>query len=360
MSHGNTGDDERLLARAVREAARREPPSALARERVRAAVHGQWRAALPAAPDTSAAHPSTEAAGQGQAPIQDAAVPARRARWPLALAASVAVALVSAGLLWQSSRFEGAGTTVALAEVVRGAASVERPGLFGARVAALAPRGAVATRQVVSTGADGAALLRLGPGLTLRLAAHSRLALSTASEVSLEAGTAFIDADPRFGAQPLAVVTPLGRVQHLGTQYSVSATARSLEVAVREGRVQLSAGPAREPLQASAGEALRLEASGAVARGAVAHDDPRWAWLAAVPVPFDLQGAALPAFLEWYARETGLSVEFAAPVAAERAREVRLSGSIAGLSPDEALQVVAASSGLDATRDGDRLVLAFR
>lgn len=345
MNDGKARDDERLLARAVRDAARLEPASAQSRERVRAAVHAQWRAALPT--------PVSAAAGELLAP---AAAP-RRARWPLAFAASVAVALVAGGLSWQSSRL---GTAVAVAEVVRGPVSIASPGLAGARESALAARAPVATRQVVSTGAGGAALLRLGPGLTLRLAANSRLALGGTGEVTLETGTAYVDADPRHGTQPLAVVTPLGSVRHLGTQYSVSATESRLEVAVREGRVQLSGTDGREPLQARAGEALRVAASGEVERLAVGHDDPRWAWLGAVPVPFELQGASLPAFLEWYARESGQTVSFAGPGDEARAREVVLSGSVAGLSPEEALQVVVATAGIVANRDGGRLVLGFR
>lgn len=341
MNDGNEQDEDGLLARAVRDATRLEPPSAQARERVRAAVHAQWRASL-AAPALVAA-----------------AVPLRP-RWPLALAASLAVALVSGALFWQSARLAGDGTTVAVAEIVRGPVAIESSGLLGPRQAALAARGTVATRQVVATGADGAALLRLGQGLTLRLAANSRLVVAAADDVVLEAGTAYVDADPRFGAQPLRVTTPLGSVRHLGTQYSVSAGANALEVAVREGRVQLSVGATREPLLARAGEALRVGAGGAVARVAIGRDDTRWSWLAAVPVPFELDGATLPAFLDWYARETGLAVSFAEASGPVRAREVTLRGSIAGLSPEAALQVVVASTGLAATRDRSGLVLAFR
>jgi hypothetical protein len=299
--------------------------------------------------------PSAASAGAGE-PLTAAAAP-RRARWPLALAASFAVALVAGGLSWQASRV---GATVAVAEVVRGPVSIASPGLVGTRESALDARAPVAARQVVSTGADGAALLRLGPGLTLRLAANSRLALGGAGEATLETGMAYVDADPRHGSQPLTIATPFGSVRHLGTQYSVSTTASRLEVAVREGRVQLSGNAGRAPLQARAGEALRVAASGGVERLAVGDDDPRWAWLGTVPVPFELQGSSLPAFLGWYARETGQSVSFTGPADEARAREVVLSGSIAGLSPDDALQVVVATAGIVANRDGGQLVLGFR
>ncbi len=350
MEERDTNDDDRLIARAVREALPLERASAQARERVRAAAQAQWRASLSTGDGVTAS--PTAAAAATAAP--------RRLRWPLALAASVVVALVAVTLSWQAVRQDGAGATVAIAEVVKGPVRLASPGAFGARETALERRGAVGTRQVVSTGADGAALLRLGEGLTLRLGASSRLLVAAAGEVSLQAGTIYVDADPRSGLQPLVVATPQGRVRHLGTQYSIRAQGGQVEIAVREGRIELAGGAAPQTLLAEGGEALRIEASGAVARARIARDDARWSWLSGVPMPFELQGATLPAFLDWYVRETGRTIAFADASGAARAQQVRLSGSIASLSPDQALQVVAASAGLAATLDGSRLNLAFR
>jgi len=351
LNDRDTHQDDRLIARALREAMPLEPASAQARERVRAAVQAQWRASLSSRTGPPAIAEATATA--------TATAPQRR-RWPLALAASVVVALVAANLSWQAVRQDAPGATFAIAEVVKGPVLLASAGASGERKAALERRGAVTTQQVVSTGADGVALLRLGEGLTLRLAANSRLLVAAAGEVSLQAGTVYVDADPRSGPQPLVVATAYGRVRHLGTQYSIRAQAGQVEIAVREGRVELAGGAAREALQAGGGEALRIEASGAVARTSVARDDARWDWLAGVPTPFELQGATLPAFLGWYGRETGRTIAFADPSGAARAQQVRLSGSIEGLSPEQALQVVAASSGLAATRDGSQLNLAFR
>ena len=365
MSSDDSHDPDALIAGVLRDARRPEPPTAQARERIRAAVHAQWRASLESSREVSMPPPPTSTSPAPTAAVGEVAPAATwRARGPLALAAGLAALIVSGALAWQqSSRVVGGVTTFARVEVVKGPVVIESPrrlGLFGARRSTPAAGEPVTVRQVVSTGATGAVLLRLGEGLTLRLAASSRLAVATAGEVALEVGTAYVDADPRFGASSLVVTTPLGRVRHLGTQYSISATANRLEVAVREGRVQLTGSPARDPLRVQAGEALRVESSGAVARTTVRPDDGRWRWLAGVPVPFDFDGATLPTFLDWYSRETGHSVSFADAAGAARARTVTLRGSILGLSPDEALQVVVASSGLATTRDGSARVLEFR
>jgi ferric-dicitrate binding protein FerR (iron transport regulator) len=230
------------------------------------------------------------------------------------------------------------------------------PSPFGAKVTALAPRATLAAHDSLASGAAGGALLRLGPGLTLRLAAGSRLAFDAAGSVTLEAGTVYVDADPARGPQPLAVGTRWGVVSHLGTQYSVGADGARLEVAVREGRVRLARDGAA-PVEARRGELLRVATSGAVQRETLARDDARWAWIADLPTAFDTDGASLAGFLAWYARETGRGVVFADPADAARAADVRLAGSIAGLAPEQALDVVAASTGLDVQRDAARLVL---
>ncbi len=76
-----------------------------------------------------------------------------------------------------------------------------------------------------------------------------------------------------------------------------------------------------------------------------------WNWLATITPPFTLEGRSVEDFLEWAARETGRSVVFASPDAAERARAVTLSGTVEGLTPDEAVAAVLSTTSL---RPGSR------
>lgn len=338
------GRDEELIARAVRGATRLPSASPEARARVLAAVEAEWRA-------TQAAHdtPGTGATAGDEGATRQVAeaagrVAPRRRRLPLALAASLLVGLLAVGAAWQAR--VSAQPVVAVAEVVQGRVELGRARPFGWRGTVLAAAAGVPRGRTIETGADGATLLRLGDGLTLRLAARSRLRLEAADRAVLEAGLAYVDADPRRGRQPLSIATPYGAVSHLGTQYAVGITPAGLEVAVREGRVQLAGGTAAAPLQADAGQLLSIDPRGAAVRTALRPDDARWGWLATLPTPFTLEGATLASFLDWYARESGRTVRFRDADEATRAATVRLSGSVAGMAPDEALRVVAASAGL--------------
>lgn len=354
------GQDEPLIARAVRGATRLPSATPAARARVQAAVEAEWRATLAAqGPGTSRAPAADDGAVRQVATTEHVpgAAAMRRRRVPLALAASLLVGLLAVGAAWQAR--VSAQPAVAVAELVRGRVELERARPFGLRGSPLVAAVGVASGRTIETGADGAALLRLGDGLTLRLAAGSRLRFEAADRAVLESGLAYVDADPRRGRQPLALATPFGTVSHLGTQYAVGVSAAGLEIAVREGRVQLAGGSARTALQADAGQSLRVDPRGAAARATLRPDDARWDWLAALPTPFTLEGATLASFLDWYARERGHAVRFRDADDAARAAAVRLSGSVAGMAPDEALRVVAASAGLVLQRDATGVQLAL-
>ena len=60
----------------------------------------------------------------------------------------------------------------------------------------------------------------------------------------------------------------------------------------------------------------------------------------------DIEGQTLATFLQWYAAETGRTVVLGSGAQDEPLRDVRLSGSVAGLTPERALETVAAVTDL--------------
>ena len=76
--------------------------------------------------------------------------------------------------------------------------------------------------------------------------------------------------------------------------------------------------------------------------------------------PFALEGATVPAFLNWVSREQGWRWEYASPAARRLAERAVLHGSIDGLTPEDALLAVLPASGLTASRQGDRLIVAMQ
>jgi ferric-dicitrate binding protein FerR (iron transport regulator) len=326
-----TPDDEAQLARVLRRAARVPEIPAERRAAAFERVHAEWRTA-------------TERSARRWTPLR------------AGLAASVAATLVAVTLL--SGRLAGpAGADVAVALAANGTElSVGRSGWLDrwrAPVGTLQSGAVLQTADVLTTGASSAALLRVGPVLTLRVAPESQLRFDSADRVTLLRGQLYVDSGARSGiATALTVATALGEVQHVGTRYLVRAGSGSLEVAVREGRVRLSGFEAATRAEAAAGQRLRLGAGGrSIERGALAADDSAYGWLAAIPTPIDIEGRTLGAFLDWYSAETGRAVVLGQGDAASTLRDVRLSGRVAGLSPDQALDTVAAVADLTISRD---------
>jgi hypothetical protein len=144
----------------------------------------------------------------------------------------------------------------------------------------------------------------------------------------------------------------VGTVRHLGTQYQARIANGDLRVAVREGRVQV--GSAGGTVEGVAGEQLTIS-NGRVARSELAANAPDWDWLATITPPFSLEGRSVDAFLGWAGRETGRAIVYGSPDAEQQAREVILSGTLEGLTPDEAVAAVLSTTSLQAALDGDQL-----
>lgn len=302
-----TGLDEARLVRLMRTAQRGSPDPA-ARERAFEAVRAEWRKA-----QSQVASPR----------------PARRALW---LAAASVGVIALAGALW-------------LQPFAPQIASLDRA--YGSVTTAGDPL-AVGTRlrrgATLVTAADSGALLRYSPDLTLRLDAGTRVTLADADSLRLEDGRVYVAISPG-AAVSYVVHTAAGDVRHVGTRFVVSTRGTGLDVAVRDGAVQVEAGSRAE--RAEAGEVLHIAADGSVVRSVLADDAP-WAWVGKLPAPIVIEGKPLAAFLRWYATETGRRVTYADESTRARAAAAILHGSVDGLPPAQALAIVTASVDLEA------------
>ena len=131
-----------------------------------------------------------------------------------------------------------------------------------------------------------------------------------------------------------------------------------LSVAVREGRIALQPPKTGSPPStAAAGERLRIarDAPGRIERTMLPPDDAQWDWIESVPAPLEVEGASLGEFVGWYRRETGQAVMLDGVDAA-----TRLHGSIAGMTPDEALDAIALATDLDVRREQGRIIVRAR
>jgi ferric-dicitrate binding protein FerR (iron transport regulator) len=218
----------------------------------------------------------------------------------------------------------------------------------------------LAVGQHVVTGPGGKAALDLGRGVTLRLDTDTRIALAGIDRVFVERGAVYLDSGERPAPGPaVRIATRFGDTRHLGTQYEVRVLPAELQVSVREGQVEAApaAGEDRTARVAKAGEQLVVAADGAVARQPVDRRDPRWSWIADVTPPYAIEDRRLAEFLAWVCRETGRELTYANPDAEAAARAIVLRGSVAGLSPDQALAAVMATTNLTWMDNDGRLVV---
>lgn len=326
-------DDEAGIARVLRAAGGRPKPSDEMTAAVRAAVHAEWRASVGERDHSHVAH---EARGV-----------ASRRRVGLALAASVVVAALA---LWVGRSYLVAPGEL-VASVNRSIGTVEsRSGAFGSWHSAETQ---VHANEDVRTGSDGRVALQLRDGVSLRLDHNTVVAFVDAGRVDVTSGAVYVDAGPVTStSEHLRLGTPAGVAQHVGTQYEARIVEGGTRISVREGRVDLRS--TRGDVQSTGmGEQLLVSSTGEVRRNSISPQDVQWNWAAETAPTFDINGRTMRDFLTWVGRELGREIVFADAASEAEASKAVLSGSVAGLTPADALAAVLPTTQLRSTeRDG--------
>lgn len=192
---------------------------------------------------------------------------------------------------------------------------------------------------VISTGPNEGLSLLLARSESLRIDENTRIRVDAADQFTLLVGRIYADTGQfvyRNGG--LKIDTEFGVVTDVGTQFSVAATAQSLEVAVREGRVDVR--NQADTYAARMGQRLTLvQGAGASVTDLDTHDD-YWDWVVDLTPQFDMTNKSLLDFLKWAARETGRELQFGSNESRMFAMRTDVHGSTDGLTPDEALVAV--------------------
>ncbi|HET8947041.1 MAG TPA: FecR family protein, partial [Candidatus Polarisedimenticolia bacterium] len=295
--------------------------------RVKEAVRAEWRAAT-AAPARGVITP---------APARGLAFTRRFAALAAVLLAAVAIPLLRG---WRP--FPQPAATLARVEI-------GSPAL---------PAGTMLSSGALLETRDGDRLaLRLASGHSVRLDTGSRARLVSAGILELLEGAIYVDsgAPSPAGAAGRAVDirTPAGTVQDIGTQFEVRLADAAVRVRVREGMVTLrrTAGP----VEVQAGRELLIGPDGRASEAAIEDPGTAWAWTGEVAPMMAIDGRSLGEFLDWFGRERGLTIRYADADLAASAPGIRLSGSIEGMTLDEALASVLSISGLSHRLEGSTL-----
>jgi hypothetical protein len=200
----------------------------------------------------------------------------------------------------------------------------------------------------IATGPTGRVSLALAEeGGSLRFDSLSRARLQSSRSIVLERGALYYDSED--DGRGIVVFTPLGEVTDIGTRFEVrlrgdAGQSPQLLVRVREGEV--AARTEEGEIRLRGGTELVLGADGTEHLGTVKPHAPEWRWAVEVASVPPIEGANLKWFLDWVSREMGVTWSAAEPRPELEPEATILHGSVEGLTPGEALELVLAGAGL--------------
>lgn len=207
---------------------------------------------------------------------------------------------------------------------------------------------------LIETGENGRIAMRMAGGQSLRLDHSSTLVVHTPNRVSLQSGGVYIDTAEAEGSLPVLVSTPFGTAQDIGTQFQVRFVDSMLIVGVRDGLVEVDA-QGQDRLSVNKGRYVELGQAGQKTEREISSDDPSWDWVETVAPEFEIEGASLKSYLDWYTNERGMTLNWEDGSSESKAANAKLTGSIAGATLDEGLEIVRRIAPFQYRVDGEAL-----
>jgi ferric-dicitrate binding protein FerR (iron transport regulator) len=333
-------DNERWLANVIKLAGRRADIPVGIESRVRHRVQEEWRA-------STALSSGNKAYARVHQIWRRGALQKSVLRWlpPMGVAASAVIAVMVV------SQPEPAPLTFA--------ATVSRVIGSGSALAQFPLGSAVHAGDTIVTGPGEGISLLLARSESLRIDANTRLRIDAKDRFTLFHGRVYADTGQfvyRDGG--LRIDTNYGSVTDVGTQFSVTTDDMSLDVAVREGRVDIAS--ESDALVALMGQRLTLVAGqGASVVEITPHDD-YWKWVAELAPEFDMTHRSLLDFLKWAARETGRELYFETDASRMSAMRTDVHGAVSGMSPQQVLQAVLATTTANYRLERGKIIVEAR
>ncbi len=265
----------------------------------------------------------------------------RRTVWAAALAAAATV-VVAFGLgAWRRAGGPPSVATAGRVEIIVASAWSE-PASGGSSVprAALRPGDDIEVGWEVGTDDEARLAVRLTTGHSVRLDGGTRVRVLSERVFALDRGAVYVDSRGPDGTaqEPVEIRTRLGSIRDTGTQFEARLDGSSLRVRVREGAVFVDRDEGR--LEVSAGLELEVSADGRTSRSERTAFGAEWSWIGEITPMMELEERSLREFLDWIVRERGLRLAFETDDLASSASGVVLSGSIQGMTLDQALESV--------------------
>jgi len=210
--------------------------------------------------------------------------------------------------------------------------------------------------DVLATGEGQKLSVVINNAESLRLDQNTTLEFVAQDEFRLDSGRVYADTgDFMYRDRGLVIDTPMGSVTDVGTQFAVQIGDARLDVAVREGRVDVSRGTTE--FVAVAGERLQVGFDDRATVEALEPHDAFWDWTTSLAPVFDIENKSLLDFLRWAARETGRELVFEDNELRMSAMRTDLHGSVEDFEPLEAVESVLATTNFRYRIQADRIVI---
>ena len=338
---GNLADDDASFASLMKLAGERPEIPLSVESRVYHHVHQEWQGAT-VEPNADKVYDKVQKSWRRNT-LRGALL-----RWmvPAGVAATAAIAAIAMVIVSQIEAPAPLRVAATVSRVV-GAGPISADYIQGAPVHA---------GKVISTGPDEGLSLLLVRSESLRIDENTQIRVDAADRFTLLAGRIYADTGQfvyRNGG--LKIDTEFGLVTDVGTQFSVAATDQSLDVAVREGRVDVR--NQSDTYAARMGQRLTLvQGESASVTDLDTHDD-YWDWVVDLTPTFDMTNKSLLDFLKWAARETGRELQFESNESRMFAMRTDVHGSAEGLTPEEALEAVLATTTVRYRIEDDKIII---
>jgi ferric-dicitrate binding protein FerR (iron transport regulator) len=208
----------------------------------------------------------------------------------------------------------------------------------------------VRTRQL------GRLSITLISGVNIRLDINTTIQIQSLKTIELLNGAIYIDSGKHGSAETqIQIITRMGSVTEIGTQFEVRLHKEAVQVRVREGTVNLSANDT--VYRTESGTSIELDNAGlAISEGVPAYDQS-WSWVQSVAPVFTINDHSLMDFLKWAARETGTELVFENAFAQATARRTILHGEMSGFTVEESLLAILATTDLEQVSEQSEVLL---
>jgi len=213
----------------------------------------------------------------------------------------------------------------------------------------------LAPGETVVTGNDGAVIWLLNDGSELRQGPDTHITWLSDNHIQLTLGRLYHDTDLTNTAGTFIITTRLGDIQHIGTRYAVNQDANNVQVAVRNGRVTVLRDSQQKIIQTEQLYTVSNDGNSQL-KPIKSYDEAIWTWAFQAQKPYPLNGLSLYEFIQWFAHENALEVDWNNQQ--NHARTVHLQGTIQNMTPQTALKTVFASTKFNYQIDKGRLQIS--